>query len=318
MIVDLISKDVSSPNKNGIKEKTNDKFSLTAEYLWSHCAENPGHTHFIPANKFRLIDLPIKYRKKCILDYIKRLSNVTVRIIVEKNPGRPGDTGYKHGRLVVAGTGTVTEILHESQSVKCGCQDCTQFNSHQRVPTNRVFIRILTAWHVVQNCFEAQNSTVDFFYDDATDKGNMITLRGVRMCENNVKEDWSVFECVTSDRNLVDKLQSDLDGIDHWSMHTAYEGGLAVIVSHPHGMSKHISIGRWIVDKADLLAEKRFMEEFAQLLGINLDSEYLLHILQVIVRRIMRSTCRAIVNKDKKLESRTDVIAKNWNREPMS
>ncbi|KAK0048319.1 STE20-like serine/threonine-protein kinase isoform X2 [Biomphalaria pfeifferi] len=186
------------------------------------CAGRHKHKKFIPIKQFSVKNLPKRNRDERLVEIIKLLSICTVRITVKKTDYLGLKT--KLTNQLQTGTGTVIDV----------------FNSE----TGSARIQIKTAFHVVSSDLEARNTTVDFFYDE--EKSDKIrTLQGNCLGDSDSNEDWSIFECYTEDKKLAVFLKSNLDHYYDKSSLYKEASNLAIIVSHPHGFSKHVSVGEW-------------------------------------------------------------------------
>ncbi|KAH9495991.1 hypothetical protein Btru_012368 [Bulinus truncatus] len=113
-------------------------------------------------------------------------------------------------------------------------------------------IRVSTAAHVVFDDIEAKGTTCTLFYDSKD--GETVNIEGLRIQTKDVKRDICKLLCVVCDSNLADKIDKYVDKFvaawervfDKFFRDDEFENEkLAVIVHHPHGYFKHVSIGRW-------------------------------------------------------------------------
>ncbi|KAK0048318.1 hypothetical protein Bpfe_022260 [Biomphalaria pfeifferi] len=217
---------------------------------WNACTRNPGHKDFIPLKTFNSEHLPEKYRNKDILNYIISLAALTVRIVVTlRSPERPADYLYFCGNGTLwTGTGTVTNIKHKNlKALKHVCI----------TESTPAVISIKTACHVVYDSLEASNCHVDFFFDDEKNVDGVKQVSGKSVSNKNEEEDWSIFECHTTDVSLIKTIISNLKLISKSRYVQPLSERMAVIASHPHGMSKHISVGRWTYGSRNPCMEQR-------------------------------------------------------------
>lgn len=227
-----------------------------SEYAWANCSKNPGHTSFIPVNDFSLDHLPERCRKDHNLEYIFALSNLTVRLRVNyTSMERPDGYTFSQSRglkIPHVGSGWVDTIRNHSNK-NCPCPECVNSSS----PYPQWFeIFVYTACHVVYNTEEANSTTVDFLFDDKewATNGMMWSVLGREVRMRNLNGDTCRFTCATHDIDLYLFLNKAL----HLTMCYTFTSDtrlhalltepswfkmVVVIISHPHGRSKHITVG---------------------------------------------------------------------------
>ncbi|CAG5117570.1 unnamed protein product, partial [Candidula unifasciata] len=221
------------------------------------CQKNPDHKDFIPVTEFNIGCLPDRYQDNDLADLIRALAALTVRIKVNKlSPERP-KVRYppiprydKRGReKSITGSGWVARVDTYSNGKLCSCREC------KNSPTackqwGRV--EIFTVTHVVYDEFEAQHTICHLNYDcDSADLGQLPALSEVGAIQSDFHEDLTHLLCFTHDMELLDKLQNSLDiyrklqplVMDKYSDDSESEEDLTVVVSHPHGCSKHVTVG---------------------------------------------------------------------------
>ncbi|BFZ19024.1 hypothetical protein BsWGS_22063 [Bradybaena similaris] len=238
------------------------------------CAKNPGHENFIPVDKFGIEDLPEGYRDSDLVDYIRAVSDLTVRVTVtyvsDKRPATvPGSSkpypGYRvrGRRRLTLGTGFVgpVYIKNWNRGNSCPCKECRNSSTPKM---NFATFQIYTASHVVFDEHEGEHTTCHLFFDrgKTPDKcSGVVTLKDMCYVKSNVNEDVCFLKYHTHDLDLAQRLRQKetqlrelrdtvfkkmprickfkqrLDGLD--------KQPLLFIVSHPHGCSKQVSLGRW-------------------------------------------------------------------------
>lgn len=231
------------------------------------CEKNPGHRGFIPVDKFNVNSLPKRYQHSDLVKYIRALSGVTVRLDVRYvSPDRPAtfpDSNQPYPRYsdrgrqkLGVGTGWVSDVTY--------LQSC--YGS--KTTKEAAYIHIITACHLVFDELEAAQTSCHLFFDRGRSPElckKTVTLIGASKIEIDIASDWCVMTYTTYDLDLahkLDKLVSRLwklqDSCDRRfgrmldlrsSPNAAVapivnpEDALTIIVSHPHGCSKHVSIG---------------------------------------------------------------------------
>ncbi|KAK3798407.1 hypothetical protein RRG08_041705 [Elysia crispata] len=186
--------------------------------------------------------------------------DLTVRLRVYwTSPDRPDDDEFSNHRGTMTprmGTGFIRRVSKPVSDKPCPCDKCNG-------EITRKFWRftVRTAAHVVYNTEEAKSTRVDLFYDDDSSKfdGRMVTVTGLRVADIDHGEDTCYMECVTHDEALGERIKSvwtslyggltkcldlDLPSLDFLP---PCDGGRrpTLIVSHPHGQPKKITLGQW-------------------------------------------------------------------------
>ena len=162
------------------------------------------------------------------------------------------------------GTGFIRFVKGPSFNELCPCDNCVE-----KIRRNYVLrFKVQTAQHVVYNTEEAKSTKVDLFYDDdmCISDGRMQTVQGVEVEKSKPDIDFSYMLCVTHDEALGERIKAawrcwwesrgnplDLDCLDRLSSCNIGRYP-ALIVSHPHGQPKKITIGA-VKD-----ADKRFVK----------------------------------------------------------
>ncbi|XP_059176898.1 uncharacterized protein LOC131956465 [Physella acuta] len=243
------------------------------------CKKNPGHVNFIPIKDFDYDHLPERYQDLDMMQVIQSLAALTVKLKVkctskERPPYASFYTGgfpfYKDGggKSIRIGTGKIESAfikkgnLTASEYVPleiCPCDIC-------KTSSNPVDlwgeIKVVTAIHVVFDEEEAKKTEV--IVDLADEKTPGATLKGTRVESCSVEGDRCEVICVTHDLEVVKKLQQVIDTfreqyrlvkIKYIYNHSAKKENLVIVVSHPHGKAKKISLGLVVKEtnfKADL------------------------------------------------------------------
>ncbi|XP_059162139.1 uncharacterized protein LOC131945149 isoform X1 [Physella acuta] len=228
---------------------------------YTGCKKNPGHVNFIPVNDFNLDHLPSRYRDVIMLEVIKALSALTVLIKVKYTslerpksvPCFSGQYPFYNTRgsdVLRTGTGRVWCVYKYTESDNmgtCPCGKCQHSDTPSKVWGE---VSVVTATHVVFDESEARQTRCVVGFDD--NKSPVVSLDGWRVRASNIEGDWCWFTCVSCDLELVDELDKmcrHFDGLckkveDKYRRFVDVDK-LAVIVSHPHGCPKQVSVGQW-------------------------------------------------------------------------
>ncbi|XP_059146811.1 uncharacterized protein LOC131934716 isoform X2 [Physella acuta] len=223
------------------------------------CKKNPGHNGFIPLKNFNTNHLPRRYQNDLMYETIQTLAALTVQIktkftSLERPEFYPGtqvpypcynDRGSHVMRL---GTGRVCLATKVSfDNFTCPCAKCLVSTTPSKV-WGRVSVK--TAMHVVFDHSEARKTSCVLGFDDNKSPG--ISLDGWDIGYVNIMGDFCELRYWTCDLELVDELQKKCDRFYDLcgEVRDRYRGlvdkiKLTVIVSHPHGCPKQVSVGQW-------------------------------------------------------------------------
>ena len=226
--------------------------------LWRNCTKNPGHEEFISAKYFinKYISRVHTYEQHARLTAMIYL---TVRLrIYWTSPDRPDDDEFSNHRgteIPRMGTGFIRHVHDPVSDEPCPSDKC---NGEITQKFWRFWVR--TAAHVVYNTEEAKSTRVDLFYHDDSCKfnGRMGTVTGLRVVLIDHDRDICYIECVTHDEALGEKIQFfwtdlgsglteplDLDPPSLDFLPPCDEDRRPIlIVSHPHGQPKKITLGQ--------------------------------------------------------------------------
>ncbi|GFR63735.1 hypothetical protein ElyMa_001903400 [Elysia marginata] len=212
---------------------------------WNKCAKNPGHPTFIPVTEFSIGHLPQPYQIPEVFDLITNITERTVRLRVGYTSlARPDGyvfSEFRGQKTSHAGSGWVRDL--EVRNSPCRCRAC---DSKKTLYNKWWLIRVYTSCHVVYDTSEAVETDVDLFYDSEASRkpgGGMVTIQGIKATYRDEDHDSCKFYCATHDEQLIKKLTvltSRWEKIPKGLMDVE---SLCVVISHPHGKSKHITVG---------------------------------------------------------------------------
>ncbi|KAK6979261.1 RNA polymerase II-associated protein 3 [Biomphalaria glabrata] len=247
--------------------------------LFNKCKKNPGHLDFIPIKQFKIDHLPADYRDQDLYNFIKVAADLTVRVSVNMvSPFRPqffpnthvqypffnkgGNASTRSGSGLISvyeyrdglgcdargsGSSQLTGDQLTTDYVSCPCEKCKQSGNASKVWWE-IFVN--TATHVVFDDIEASRTTCRLFFDDKDSP--KVIIDKVTMDYVNIGKDNIRLKHVTCDTKLGPRLYDlvrrlfDL-GNKVWNKFSQRTSDkVNLIVSHPHGCSKYVSIGRWV------------------------------------------------------------------------
>ncbi|XP_059146778.1 uncharacterized protein LOC131934710 [Physella acuta] len=224
------------------------------------CKKNPGHKGFIPLKDFNACCLPSRYHDDDLMsETIKTLAALTVQVktkftSLERPEFYPGTQVpypcYKdRGRHVMRlGTGRVWDVEKYTESDKtCRCAKCQVSATPSKVWGE---VCVVTATHVVFDDSEAKQTICVLGFVD--NKSPVVSLDGWEVDKADIERDWCELSYVTCDLELVDELNKMCERFDDLCREVKDKylrfddvDKLAVIVSHPHGCPKQVSVGQW-------------------------------------------------------------------------
>ena len=244
-----------------------------SEYQWHNCTKNQGHKQFIPVQAFLNNQLPCSLTK----DAHARLRahiDVTVRVRVNwtslERPDSDVLAEYRGLARARLGTGIICNVKAIAVDGPSPIESCQTCQGHAKKYWT---FYVHTAHHVVYNTEEAKHARVDLFYDDerADEDGRMKSVRALAVGWSGADRDVSSLLCGTCDESLADRIlslqrrwealsrtyQQSLASPIRRSFLDRCRGWLtrnyALIVSHPHGQPKQITVGKVVrkLDKRD-------------------------------------------------------------------
>ena len=229
---------------------------------WENCKKNRGHKKFLPIQELtsnRLLGSLGPEDRQTLQVIIDR----TVRLRVNKTSWERPDhdelsehRGYDGPRV---GTGFLWDVSETKVDQACPCEDC-----NGKVARVHWTFKVQTARHVVYNTEEARETIVDLFFDDETSDldGRMKSVWALEVGWSNADLDGCSIKCVIHDEDLAERIApfrsprkpyydkelpmpKELNLIEifiEWLTRGYHR--YMLIVSHPHGQPKKVTLGR--------------------------------------------------------------------------
>ncbi|GFR90057.1 hypothetical protein ElyMa_000807900 [Elysia marginata] len=190
-------------------------------------------------------------------EVLRSFIDLTVKLTVRcTSQERPDDDDMAEDRgtdKVRVGTGCIWHVREPGYNMPCFCCNC-----NGKITRKQWRFEIVTAKHVVYNTEEAKKTKIDLFYDDESCQkdGRMKTLWGlgveIELCFPD--KDVCNMLCVTCDEDLGERIQyawrCRLDKLNRQQLSDLglqqscnKDSHPVLIVSHPHGQAKKISMG---------------------------------------------------------------------------
>ncbi|CAG5120756.1 unnamed protein product [Candidula unifasciata] len=247
------------------------------------CTKNPGHRSFVSIPHFDVNHLPPAYHDEDIVECVRALSDLTAQInVLHQNkvthkmcPRMPATLLTPDAKTVI--TTVATGLVHKVHKYpngkmmvdqSCPCKDCKTSPTPQ---TQFAKIILQTTAHVVPENCDNEEIRSHLFFDKGRspdDDWGVVTLTNVVSVESSMdNERWEI-TYVTHDVHLAERLGKTLTEWQNLrgALMTKYlttqhskarslplsgyipdnEQPLVIIVSHPHGCSKHVSVGHCV------------------------------------------------------------------------
>ncbi|GFR81617.1 hypothetical protein ElyMa_005930500 [Elysia marginata] len=224
---------------------------------WDNCRKNPGHQKFFSREDFvntylrRLQSGEKREDLRAMIDLTVKLSVFYV------SPDRPDYDKLVKCRQIgrcSLGTGFIRFVSEPKYNKPCFCSKC-----HGKVARKQWKFKVVTARHVVYNTEEAEKTRVDLFYDDhsCAQDGTMKSVWGLRLPRSKPNRDSCCVLCVTCDESLGERIEyanrcrlvrdklKPRDLLDIGLLSSSEKDCYpTLIVSHPHGEPKKITVGQ--------------------------------------------------------------------------
>ena len=253
-------------------------------FLWDNCDKNPGHTKFIPVPEFSDVYLPrsLSEEQRQGLDAI---INLTVRLRISRTSrDRPDNDELSEIRgsdKLRLGTGIIRYVSIPQRNKPCPCIGCCGKNVKKFWK-----FTVQTAHHVVFNTEEATRTRVDLFYDSENSRKDKtmksVWASQVRDVGARSESDVCSLECVTCNEQIGEKIKSlhrrwfslydssefsitsppkELSLVDRFrNLFSRRLDNHMLVVSHPHGQPKMITIGKVTLTDSAKLEEALYVE----------------------------------------------------------
>ncbi|XP_005108500.1 uncharacterized protein LOC101859668 [Aplysia californica] len=244
-ILDLEELESVPDNNDGEEVQPGTDLDLVAPL----CEKSHQHDEFIPVNDFFYSYLPEALRHPSFYVWLWNCIPLVVRILGQRRA-----------------TGRVFLISEELLKEEI-CSDVTCPYREQLGPRHEMYggIGIITNKHVVQNDEDAKKTTVEFFYNNDDDRRWTVHKeKGFQLHTTNHKMDYTMFTCYTHKKDLLTMIAT-FDKIRNYAWTKVppqirlVSKNYAIIISHPHGTSKKVSIGT-VVDRQNRVKSEEEME----------------------------------------------------------
>ncbi|CAL1543902.1 unnamed protein product [Lymnaea stagnalis] len=212
------------------------------------------HADFIAVKEFSIKNLPAEIRLACVADYILAESKTTVRVLVKwtsKNrPDQDSCARFRGTRNTRTASGKyVLDNPHDIQTKDCPIPLCHR--KRDLGPNHKIYegdLKIFTNKHVLYDEDELNRTVVDFFYDSHDRKG-VAREYATKLFYTKPSSDKTFLKVTIHDADLLQKLeQIDTNKCQCFQKLPPSVlrrmSAFAIVISHPHGLPKKVSIGR--------------------------------------------------------------------------
>ncbi|KAH9512175.1 hypothetical protein Btru_040975 [Bulinus truncatus] len=215
-----------------------------------------GHRDMILANEFTRDHLPEPYNKiESLYKLTKAIAFLTVRLKINcVSPNRPEfipntQERYplydKKENIPSLGTGRICDV-ELFKGTPCTCHICAESGNPS---PNSYLIRVFTTTHVIHDDVEAKDAICPLFHD-GSGKRRPIKFKGFTKIWSNVGGDLCLVQTVSCDEVLCPTLFAKIKKFNGYWQSLKYmqetnknKEQLVIIVGHPHGLTKRISVG---------------------------------------------------------------------------
>ena len=197
------------------------------------CEKGTDHANFVKIGNLTVEHIPEASNRGEILIVVQKISDLTVKI----RTGRVRNlTGGANEKIT---TGFVTELQFAvgSEGTSCRCRTCKLSGQDNKVVGK---ILIATSTTVISSDEKAKRSE----FEVTIDGGSTYILSGIRLVDQTLG--FCVVECETCSMEVIDYLNIKREQCEQLMSKVRDNGQrLCIIVSHPHGLSKRVSLGQW-------------------------------------------------------------------------
>ncbi|KAK0046741.1 hypothetical protein Bpfe_023765 [Biomphalaria pfeifferi] len=201
------------------------------------CIKDHGSCHeqaFVSISDFSTSTIAKFCEERKLLELVEAIIKLTVRITV------------KHASLERS---EITSIQCYKYNDKYGSGTVLELSESQ--------VHVLTAKHVVSNSEGSKNTECWLYFDGNSCK--KIIIKGLSESDSNISKDWCDFTCEIDEKE-IEKLHQSLreyeQGLENLNRNKMKRHKKCIIVSHPHGCYKYVSMGSCELDKHGYLTYK--------------------------------------------------------------
>ncbi|CAG5131477.1 unnamed protein product [Candidula unifasciata] len=232
--------------------------------LRERCQKNPGHFGNFPMAQLQLNHIPSNVRCPEVLEFFQLIGKLVVKLTIRKRSSNRPQFGESIETHAQCGTGLA--FAEDDSDDPAPTEPTRRWSTIRRyipgLKKNKGIIHIRTSCHVIFDDFEAENTLVEFFYDNPN--GNeIVKAKGVSVTHSPAIGDaTSVLKCTISDLSMVEFVKNTEKQVRELvaRLPTRIKENLTkrvFVISHPHGLEKVFSYGEYAVVKYALKPEKR-------------------------------------------------------------
>ncbi|KAK6961730.1 hypothetical protein BgiMline_034463 [Biomphalaria glabrata] len=215
---------------------------LTNEKNERLCAIDCHEDKFVLASEFPDSEMKRQCQKMNILELVNNSIQLSVRVevrLTEPSQGRNQlqesvpemYSKFKNVVMPHTGSGIIKDIYTNESSSESQVEVCT-------------------AMHVVFNDEEAKNTKCSLYFDG--EGYRTVILTGINESGSNISSDWCKFLCKVDSQKIDEikenfkKFETELGNKKRKKMNRKRK---VILISHPHGGYKYISMGDQIIEK---------------------------------------------------------------------
>lgn len=246
--------------------------------LLETCTKNPGHYGNFGMWQLQLEHIPSNVRCPEMLQFIKLIGKLVVKLTIKTTSNKRPHYNSEHRETASPRCGTgMAFVKHDSEDT-APTEPLRKWNTIRRyLPVfkkNKGIIWVKTVRHLVYDDSEAENTVVEFFFDNPNGH-EIVRAKGVSVTHSPIVGDATSFlKCKISDLSMVEFVkdtENEFNALVRRFPQRIKEGltKRVFVISHPHGLEKVYSYGEYALVKYALKMEERDGQQLPEVVKIN-------------------------------------------------
>ncbi|BFZ09399.1 hypothetical protein BsWGS_12438 [Bradybaena similaris] len=246
-------------------------------HLLETCTKNPGHYGNFGMQQLQLEHIPSNVRCPEMLQFIKLIGKLVVKLTIKTTSSKRPHISSEH-REATPRCGTGMAFVKNDSEDTAPTEPMRKWNTIRRYLSafkkNKGIINIKTNRHLIYDDSEAENTVVEFFFDNPN--GNeIVRAKGVSVTHSPIIGDVTSFlKCKISDLSMVEfvkNTENEVNALVRRFPQRIKEGltKRVFVISHPHGQEKVYSYGEYALVKYALKMAERDGQQVPEIVKIN-------------------------------------------------